>query len=340
MIPLEAFWTAAVAAMLAAYLVLDGLDLGAGIVHLFVARGDAERRAVLKAVGPVWDGNEVWLIAAGGTLMLAFPKALAAAGAGLYLPIILLLWLLVFRGLAVECRDRLSGAAWRRFWDTSFAFASLLVALVVGAAAGAVVRGLSFWVDGTFEAPLFGAYGGVLDAFTLLVGAAVVLALAHHGALWIAVRTEGPLAVRALGAAADLWPAVLSATIVVAISALRLQPLLADGFAARPWAALLPAASVTGLVLAEHLRGRGEPERALFASSLYIGAAPLAAAAALYPNLLPSIGVGPGLTAAAAAAPEYALLWGFLWWLPGVLVASGWFVVLYRNLGPKIRPEG
>ena len=161
--------------MLAIYVVLDGFDFGIGIIYLFAAHTDAERRLALKAIGPIWNGNEVWLIAGVGLLFFAFPKAYAAGFSGFYLALIAVLWLLMFRGLAIELRSHLGNPLWRRFWDTAFAVASLLLAIVFGAALGNLVRGVPLNEDGYFFTALWttfriGPQPGILDWYTILMG--------------------------------------------------------------------------------------------------------------------------------------------------------------------------
>ena len=148
-------WYFLIAFMLTTYAVLDGFDFGAGILHLFVAKTDAERRAVLAAIGPVWDGNEVWLIASGGVLVFAFPRAYAVAFSGLYLPLMMVLWLLVLRGLAIEFRSKVDHPLWRAAFDGIFAFASTVMAVVLGVALGNLVRGVPVDETGWFSEDLF-----------------------------------------------------------------------------------------------------------------------------------------------------------------------------------------
>src|SRR6478735_8816651 len=134
------FWLVAI--MLVGYVVLDGFDLGVGVLHLLLARSDAERQMTIRSIGPVWDGNEVWLLAGGGTLYFAFPLLYASAFSGFYLPLMIVLWLLILRGLSVELRMYLEGTVWRGFFDGSFALSSILLAIFYGAALGNVVRGV------------------------------------------------------------------------------------------------------------------------------------------------------------------------------------------------------
>src|SRR5664280_521324 len=146
---METAWFCLVAVMIAVYVVLDGFDLGAGIVHLLVARTGPERRAVLASIGPVWDGNEVWLIAAAGTLYFAFPALYSSSFSGFYLPLMIVLWLLILRGISIEFRNHLQSLVWQPLWDAVFAAASALLAIFFGAALGNVVRGVPLDRAGT-----------------------------------------------------------------------------------------------------------------------------------------------------------------------------------------------
>src|SRR5689334_15127039 len=189
-------WFFLISVMLAVYVVLDGFDFGAGILHLFVAKSDAERRTVLAAIGPVWDGNEVWLLASGGVLVYAFPRAYAAGFSGFYMPLMWVLWLLILRGLSIEFRSHEPNALWRSFWDGTLFFASTLMAIVLGAALGNVIRGVPLNAEGYFSGPLFtdfqiGRNPGVLDWYTVAMGIFTLCVLAGHGALFLVWKTAG-----------------------------------------------------------------------------------------------------------------------------------------------------
>src|SRR5215468_8597250 len=200
------FWFILVALMLTAYVVLDGFDLGAGVISIFVARGHEERNIVLKTIGPVWDGNEVWLIAAGGVLYFAFPLLYASGFSGFYLPLMIVLWLLILRGISIELREHVDTPLWRSFWDGVFAIASTLLAIFFGAALGNVVRGVPLHPDGYFFLPLWtnfrpGVEAGILDWYTVLIGVASLFTLAMHGGWWLVYKTEGAVGERARQAA-------------------------------------------------------------------------------------------------------------------------------------------
>jgi cytochrome d ubiquinol oxidase subunit II len=147
------FWIVAV--MLVAYVVLDGFDIGAGIVYLFVARTEEERQQAMRSIGPFWDGNEVWLLAAGGTLFFAFPLLYASAFSGFYLPLMIVLWLLILRALSIELRGHSAEPLWRTFFDALFTFSSSLLAIFYGAALANVVRGVPIGPDNYFFLPLW-----------------------------------------------------------------------------------------------------------------------------------------------------------------------------------------
>ena len=203
-------WFELVALLFTAYVVLDGFDLGAGALHLVVARTNDERRAVLGAIGPFWDGNEVWLVAGGGALVLAFPVAYAVGFSGFYLPLTLVLWLLLLRGLSIEFRSHVENPLWAAFWDATFAVGSSLLAVVLGAALGNVIRGVPLDGSGSFSLPFFATFwpgpgAGVLDAYTVLVGVFTLVALSAHGGAFLAWRTDGAVAERSLRAARRLY---------------------------------------------------------------------------------------------------------------------------------------
>src|SRR6476646_4347112 len=195
---METLWFMIVAVMVAAYVVLDGFDLGAGVIYLSAARTPAERQAMVRAIGPVWDGNEVWLVAAGGTLYFAFPLLYASAFSGFYLALMIVLWLLIMRGASVELRMHIDDAVWRSFFDGLFFLSSSLLAVFFGAALANVIRGVPLQADGYFFLPLWtnwrvGPQPGILDWYTVIGGVVALVALGVHGALYLAVKTEGEL---------------------------------------------------------------------------------------------------------------------------------------------------
>src|SRR4051812_656897 len=207
---MASIWFLIVALMLVAYVMLDGFDLGAGVIHLIAGRKDSERTAIIRAIGPVWDGNEVWLLATGGTLYFAFPLLYASSFQGFYLPLMMVLWLLMLRAIGIEFRAHSKSEVWRGFFDVVFCGASALLAIFYGAALGNVVRGVPLNSEGLFFLPLWtnwrtGAEPGILDWYTVLSGVLALVALTVHGALYVVVKTEGDLNMRARKIASLLW---------------------------------------------------------------------------------------------------------------------------------------
>src|SRR5579863_6046320 len=249
---METLWFWLVAIMIVAYVVLDGYDLGAGIVHLFVARTDDERREVIQSIGPFWDGNEVWLLASGGTLYFAFPALYAASFSGFYLPLMMVLWLLMLRGVSIEFRSHVESLVWRPLWDVVFGYSSALLAIFFGAALGNVVRGVPLDASGFFFLPLWTNFTvsgelGILDWYTVSVGLVAFATLTLHGALWVALKATGLLEERARRLSTRAWWVTWALVVVITILSFRIQPLLARSFAERPWGYVLPAVAIAAL---------------------------------------------------------------------------------------------
>ncbi|HZJ55269.1 MAG TPA: cytochrome d ubiquinol oxidase subunit II [Myxococcaceae bacterium] len=342
---MEALWFAIVAGMLAVYVVLDGFDFGAGFLHLLVARTDAERRSVLAAIGPVWDGNEVWLIAGGGALFMAFPVAYAVGFSGFYLPLMLLLWVLILRGLSIELRSHVSDPLWAAFWDATFALGSTLIAIVLGAALGNVLRGVPLDSSGTFHVSLFDSFwpsarSGVLDAYTVLVGVFTLLALGGHGGLYLAIKTDERVHTRSLRAARLLWVCAGALFPLVTWATTRVAPELPATAAHRPlvWIlVVLLVASASALVLG---LVRGNPALGFAGSAGTLFTLLGTGAAARWPVLLRS-NLAPSLSldAFAAATTHHGLRVALSWTLVGLPLACGYFVFLARAFRGKVRLE-
>jgi cytochrome d ubiquinol oxidase subunit II len=343
---MAALWFAVVSAMLTIYVVLDGFDFGVGIVHRFVARTDEERQIVLAAIGPVWDGNEVWLIAASGVLFMAFPRAYATAFSGFYLALMIVLWLLILRGVAIELRSHHENPLWREFWDTIFSLASGLLALVLGTALGNVVRGVPVTADGLPGMPLFtdfapGKNAGIFDWYTVLIGVLAVSALAGHGALYLVWRTSGAVHARSLACARRAWRGVVLLWIAatVATASVRIE-ILSSGLE-RPLSIVFVLMTVAGLFGVFRSLARERELAAFLASSAFLVGLLGATMTGIYPHWLRStIDPAFSLTAANTAAAAYGLQMGFVWWIVGISLAAAYFFFLYRSLRDKVAPGG
>jgi cytochrome d ubiquinol oxidase subunit II len=340
---METTWFCLVAAMIAMYVVLDGFDLGAGIVHLFVARTDAERRMVLASIGPVWDGNEVWLLAAGGTLYFAFPALYASSFSGFYLPLMIVLWLLILRGAAIEFRNHIQSLVWQPLWDAVFAGSSALLAVFFGAALGNVVRGVPLDASGEFFLPLWtdftaGRETGILDWYTLLIAVAALLTLAVHGALWVALKTEGELERRVHYVTRRVWCLLAAWVVLITVSSFRIQPHLRESFRVRPWGYAFPLLALVGLIGIPLLTGQRNRLAAFLSSCLFILGMLTSAAFGLYPYVLPSnADQAFSLTVHNTAATPYGLGVGLMWFIPGMLLTAGYFTYTYRNFSGKLK---
>jgi cytochrome bd ubiquinol oxidase subunit II len=251
-------WFVLVAFMIIAYVALDGFDIGAGILHLLVARSDGERRVVLASIGPVWDGNEVWLIAAGGTLFVAFPVLYAASFSGFYLPLMVLLWLLIGRGISIEFRTHLNSPVWTSFFDGLFALSSILLAIFYGAAFANVVRGVPLNAQQFFFEPFWtnfrpGANPGILDWYTCAAAVLAFFALAMHGALYLNLKTDGVIQARAQLLAILCWIPTVMATAGETGATLMIRPGLKYNYMQHPAWFMIPAVVMAALLLVPYL---------------------------------------------------------------------------------------
>jgi cytochrome d ubiquinol oxidase subunit II len=334
---METLWFWLIGFMLATYVVLDGFDLGAGVLHLFVGRTEEERHKVIHSIGPVWDGNEVWLIASGGALVLAFPTLYAVAFSGFYLPLMIVLWLLMGRALGIEMRHHLSDAMWNQFWDAIFAVSSLLLTIFFGAALGNVVRGVSLKVDGRFFEPLWtdfrvGNDTGILDWYTILIGITALAALSYHGALWLSWRTDQEVQHRSAKAVQILVGPLLLLWILTIVSSAMVQPLLKENFEARTWGVVFPILTFPLLLASFLFHKRKKFPAAFFASCGLLYCMVCSAAAGLYPYVLPARSPELGLTVSQVASPHKSLLLALYWWIPGMIIAAAYAYFVYTRV--------
>jgi cytochrome d ubiquinol oxidase subunit II len=311
---------ALLALLVAAYTLLDGYDLGVGAIHLFVARSDDERTASLATVGPFWNGNEVALIATGGAMFALFPRAYAAAFSGFYLPFVLVLWLLMGRGIALELRGYFSSDLWHGFWDTVFSACSILLAFIFGIALGNELRGVPLDASGYF----LGTFASLFNGYAVLVGAFALCALALHGAAFAAWRSQ-TLVTRAQRAMTILWFVVVALFALTTWATLHVRP---PAIGAAVWIA--PAAALIALSGVRWL-----PSRALrfAASGLFLFGLIAAASLTLYPYLVPSYPAGSGgLDIDNSATGAHALLVGTLAFSVGLALVAIYGTVAARAL--------
>jgi cytochrome d ubiquinol oxidase subunit II len=336
-------WFILVAFMLSVYVLLDGFDLGAGVIHLFAAKTNQERRAILQAIGPVWDGNEVWLIAAGGTLFFSFPVLYASSFGGFYLPLIIVLWLLILRGVAIELRSHIQNPLWTSFWDAAFFLGSTLLVIFYGAALGNVVRGVPLDKQGHFFEGLwtnfdpFSLSPGILDWYTILIALLALVTLTAHGANFIAVKTEDPLNARCRRISRQAWLATVVLAVGATVATFFVQPQMRIGYDSRPWGVIFPIIALGGLIGMGYYNSRQRDRAAFLASSAFILGMLISTAFGLYPDVLPAVTPANSLTVTNASTSQYGLVVGLAWWSFGMVLAIIYFVFIYRLFRGKVQ---
>jgi cytochrome bd ubiquinol oxidase subunit II len=339
---MASLWYWIVGLMITAYAVLDGFDLGAGAIYLIAAHTDEERRRVLRAIGPVWDGNEVWLLAAGGTLYLAFPAVYASSFSGFYLPLMILLWLLILRAVGIEFRSHIENHMWQQFFDVVFSVSSILLAVFFGAAFGNVIRGVPLNAAGEFFEPLWtnfalGPQTGILDWYTLLCGVIALVTLTAHGAYYVALKTDADLGRRARGIALLCWPVQFFLTCISLVATYFIRPEIIENYHEHRVALLVPVIVFCSLGIMLWANPKGKEKLAFAASSSYIASMLIGAALALFPVLLPARDRSHSLTVYNSAAGSHGLSVALGWWSFGAVLTIAYFVFIYRMFRGKVQ---
>jgi cytochrome bd ubiquinol oxidase subunit II len=334
------FWLVAI--MIVGYVVLDGFDLGVGVLHLFLPRTEAERKANLASIGPVWDGNEVWLLAGGGTLYFAFPLLYASAFSGFYLPLMIVLWLLVLRGITLELRNHIDVGVWLSLLDGVFGLASALLCVFFGAALANVLRGVPLQPDGYFFLPLWtnwqpGPHPGILDWYTVIGGVVALIALTLHGTLWLTIKISGHLAQRACRLIYPLLLLVVLLTVISLIATIAVRPASLDNYFRFPVTFIVPLGVLASLFGIWWFNRNQKPIRAFISSSLYLFFMLAGACWGVYPTLLPATtGADRDITLTRALSGPHTLSIGLAWWLFGMTLALAYVVFVYSRFKGKV----
>lgn len=336
MFTLQVIWFILIAVLLAGYVVLDGFDLGVGF--WFLAGREDDRKAMLSAIAPVWDGNEVWLLTGGGALFAAFPHVYATVFSGFYLAMMMLVFALIFRGVALEFRGKVASVRWRGFWDMAFAMGSTVTAVLLGVAMGNILRGIPLDAEKDFT----GTFLGLLNPYSLLIGVAALGVIAAHGALYLAIKTAGETRRRAARWAGK---AVLVEAVLVwaaAVATAVFQRHLLRNYRAVPalWALPVAAAGVLGLLVLACRRGRAAA--AFLLSSALIVMLWVLAGVGLFPDLVPAAN-NPALSltivnASSSARTLTIMLVMALAGMPVVIGYQAWLYWTFRK--PVDRVEG
>lgn len=330
--------------MVTTYVLLDGRTLGAAALRLFVSSTKDERRQVLDAIGPVWSWYEVWLVGAGGVLLLAFPSVFAASFSGYYLALFLILWLLVLRGIAIELGRHLDDPLWNTFWDFILTASSALIILLLGVALGNIIRGVPLSERGEFHMPFFTDFGvhgnvGLIDWYTLSVGLFALAGLGAHGATFLTNKTTEVIRQRSKAAGARLWCLTLFLGIVVAIETRMIRPELWSDFGSRPLSIVSFVLALGGAV-AVFAGYRSNRDGLAFAGSCVLIAAVIGArAAASFPVLLYStLNPAQSVSAFQAASSRHGLVIALVWWLIAAPIAVTWHVLASRSFRGRVGP--
>ena len=324
------------------FVVLDGWNIGAGALHWVAGRTESERREIVAAIGPLWSWHEVWLVAFGGTLLLAFPSVMATSFAGFYLALWFVLWSLVLRGVSIEIGGHIEDGLWRSWWDFVFGVSSLVLAVLLGAALGNVIRGVPLDDGGKFSMSLFTDFGvrgrvGILDWYTVSVAVFTTVLLAAHGATYLRLKTTGQVHARSERLARWLWTAGGVLFPVISLETWVVRPALYGAMVHRPLAWLAVAVALGGAwALVSGLRGAGE-YRALLGSCVVIAGLLAGGAASVFPVMLHStLGPEHSVTAYNGGAPAQGLAMALVWWPVALVLALAYFAVVIRNYRGKV----
>ena len=325
------------------FVVLDGWDIGAGVLHWIAGKTDAERREIVGAIGPLWSWHEAWLVAAGGTFLLAFPKVMATSFAGFYLALWLVLWSFILRGVSIEVGGHINDRLWRSWWDFVFAVSNVLLAVLFGAALGNVIRGVPLDDSGKFSMSLFTDFGvrgrvGILDWYTVSVAVFTTVLLSAHGATYLRLKTIGPIHQRSERLARGLWATTTVLFAVVSLETWIVRPALFGAMVGRPLAWLAIAVVVAGAwALFTGLRSTAE-SRAFAGSCAVIAGLLAGAAVSVFPvMLLSTLAPEHSMTAYNGAAPAHGLAMALIWWPVALLFALTYFTVIMRAYRGKVR---
>lgn len=329
---LPILWYWLVGAIFAGYAVLDGFDLGVGALHL-LARTDEERRVMMNAIGPVWDGNEVWLVVGGGTLLAAFPPVYASVFSALYFLVMLLILAFIFRAASIEFRSRRPQALWRRTWDFGFWSASVLASLLLGIGLGNVFRGMPLDAQGNYV----GTLAGLLNPYALLSGLTTLALFTMHGAIYLTLRTEGEIEARAARWARGATFVFVAALLALTVFTLTGLPRIVARFTAHAWLLVAPAVVAAAVIAVLVSLRRARYWAAFLASAVLILTLMLLAAISMYPVLVFARDPALNLTAFNSSSTPKSLTIMLVVAGIGLPLAAGYFYVLYRTFMGKVK---
>lgn len=350
---MEIFWFIIIAVILAMYFILDGYDFGTGIIHLFLAKEENDKVVIAKAAGLFWDSNEVWLVAAGGMLFMAFPTFYASIFSGFYLPLIIILWLIVFRAIGLEFRGQFNFQIWKTVWDKAFGWSSLLLTLFFGIALGNVIRGvnlggvengISLYEGHYFFLPLWNnsfsplnETPGVFDWFTIIIGLITVVTLAIHGANWIVLKTNSTINKQLVTLVYKLDLILLLLTILSLGIWQIVNPEALTNFIDKPYLVIFPLIYLSGLVGLLFVKKYRKEVYPFICSTLLILGGITSSAASIFPVMLPSTNtINESLTIYNTASTEYGLSVALNWGIIGFILLFVYLIIQKKLTEGKI----
>ena len=330
---LQITWFLLIGLLLTVYAVLDGFDLGLGFWHLFT-RKDQERRAMIRSVGPVWDGNEVWLLTGGGAIFAAFPPVYATVFSGFYLALMLLLLALIARAVSVEFRSKVESPGWRKAWDVAFSLGSSVAALLFGVALGNLLRGLPLDAQGNFT----GTFFTLLNPYALLIGVTGFAMLLTHGALYATLKTGGDLETRARGWARTAWYVYLGLFVLASVVTIVLMPDLLENYLHSPILFGIPVLALAFIVLVGVFIIKDNFRRAFLFSALSIVGLMTTAGASLFPRFVPALGAPElSLTIFNSSSSELTLTTMLILALIGMPIVIAYTLWVHKKFAYKIQ---
>ncbi|NWG27839.1 MAG: cytochrome d ubiquinol oxidase subunit II [Ignavibacteriaceae bacterium] len=330
---LNTIWFLLIGALLSGYAILDGFDLGVGMLHLFV-KEDKERRIMINSIGPVWDGNEVWLVTGGGALFAAFPHVYATVFSGFYNAFMILLFMLIFRAVAIEFRSKQPMKWWRQMWDVAFSVASFLIALLMGIALGNIITGIPIGSDKEF----IGTFLGLLNPYALLIGITTVALFMMHGAIYGVMKTEGELQARLRGWVNNSIIFFVICYVTATMATLIYYPHMVDNFRAVPILFVIALLNMLAIANIPREISKGRELRAFFSSAASIAALLLLFAIGIFPNIVYS-NPNPeySLTIYNAASSEKTLTMMLIIALIGIPFVFAYTITIYWIFRGKVK---
>jgi len=327
---LETIWFLLWGIIWSVYFMLDGFDLGLGTLSPFISRSETDRRTINNAMGPFWDGNEVWLVTAGGVTFAAFPTAYAVMFSTLYTPLLMILFALIVRAVSFEFRGKVDNAAWRMLWDACQFVGSFVPALLFGVAFANIFQGIPFDQQHHMQGNLL----SLLNPYGILGGILFVVLFILHGSLWLTIKTDGDLQARAIAVASSLWGVVLVVAVIFLVYTWWATPLWMN-YLKRPVLFIVPLAAVIALVCARYFIGSQSWWKAWFSSGLTIVGTTMFGVVGLYPNIFPSsLNPAWNLTAFNASSSTLTLTFMLvvaLIMVPVVAIYQSWAYFLFRH---------